>query len=171
MPFVEPLATKDAPEKSQPILKAIEEKFGQSMNIFSTAAYQPDVLAGMTKINDGIRNDLPDKLRELAYFKSSQINACEYCTRYHKQAAEKAGVSAEQLKAIDNFQSSNLFDDQEKAVLAYAQQLTQNASVEAATVKKLKEFLSDKQLVSLAGTVALANFTNRFNHGLDIQLP
>jgi len=24
----------------------------------------------MTQINDGIRNDLPEKLRELAYFKS-----------------------------------------------------------------------------------------------------
>jgi uncharacterized peroxidase-related enzyme len=171
MPHVAPLKFDDAPAKSQPILKAIKEKFGSALNIFSTAAYQPDILGGMTQINEGIRNDLPDKLRELAYFKSSQVNKCEYCTHYHKQAAEKAGVSAEQFKAIDDFQNSNLFDDQEKAVLAYAQQLTQNASVEATTVKKLKEFLSDKQLVSLAGTVALANFTNRFNHGLDIQLP
>ncbi len=171
MPYVEPLKTSDAPPKSQPILKAIEEKFGKSMNIFSTAAYQPDVLGGMTQINDGIRNDLPEKLRELAYLKSSQVNQCDYCSHYHKQAAEKAGVSAEQLKAIDNFQSNNLFDDQEKAVLAYAQQLTETAKVDAANVKKLKEFLNDKQLVSLAGAVALANFTNRFNHGLDIQLP
>ncbi len=171
MPFVKPLATSDAPEKSQPILKAIEKKFGQSMNIFSTAAYQPDVLGGMTQINDGIRNDLPDKLRELAYFKSSQINACDYCSHYHKQAAKKSGVTDKQLAEIADFESSDAFDDQEKAVLTYAQQLTENASVEAATVKILKEFLNDKQLVSLAAAVALANFTNRFNHGLDIQLP
>jgi len=39
MPHVEPLKISDAPQKSQPILKAIEEKFGKSMNIFSTAAY------------------------------------------------------------------------------------------------------------------------------------
>ncbi len=171
MPYVEPLATKNAPAKSQPILEAIEEKFGQSMNIFSTAAYQPDVLGGITQINDGIRNDLPDKLRELAYVKSSQINACDYCSHYHKQAAEKAGVSDEQLATIANFESSDVFNEQERAVLTYAQQLTEKAHVEASTVEKLKEFLNDKQLVSLAGTVALANFTNRFNHGLDIQLP
>ena len=171
MPYVKPLARKDAPEKSQPILKAIEEKFGQSMNIFSTAAYQPDVLGGMTQINDGIRNDLPEKLRELAYFKSSQINACDYCSHYHKQAAKKVGISDEQLAAIEKFESSDAFDEQEKAVLTYAQQLTQKARVEASIVKKLKEFLNDKQLVSLAAAVALANFTNRFNHGLDIQLP
>jgi len=99
------------------------------------------------------------------------VNQCEYCSHYHKQAAEKSGATAEQLKAIDNFQSSSLFNDQEKAVLAYAQQLTETAKVDAATIKKLKEFLNDKQLVSLAGTVAPANFTNRFNHGLDIQWP
>ena len=171
MPHVKPLKIADAPAKSQPILKAIEEKFGKSMNIFSTAAYQPDVLGGMTQINDGIRNDLPDKFREFAYFKSSQINRCDYCSHYHKQAAVKAGITTAQLDAIDSYQSSDAFDDQEKAVLSYAEQLTTQARVDRATVTKLKEFLNDKQLVSLAGAVALANFTNRFNHGLDIQLP
>jgi len=171
MPHVEPLKIADAPAKSQSILKAIEEKFGKSMNIFSTAAYQPDLLGGMTQINDGIRNDLPDKFRELAYFKSSQINKCDYCSHYHKQAAEKAGITAAQLEAIDSYQNSDAFDDQAKAVLSYAEQLTTQARVDTATVAKLKEFLNDKQLVSLAGAVALANFTNRFNHGLDIQLP
>jgi len=171
MPHVQPLKIADAPAKSQPILKAIEEKFGKSMNIFSTAAYQPDLLGGITQINDGIRNDLPDKFRELAYLKSSQMNKCEYCSHYHKQAAEKAGITASQLVAIDSYQSSDAFDDQEKAVLSYAEQLTMQARVATATVTKLKVFLNDKQLISLAGAVALANFTNRFNHGLDIQLP
>ena len=171
MPHVEPLKIAAAPAKSQPILKAIEEKFGKSMNIFSTAAHQPDLLGGMTQINDGIRNDLPDKFRELAYFKSSQINQCDYCSHYHKQAAVKAGITATQLEAIGSYQSSDAFDDQEKAVLSYAEQLTTQARVDTTIVTKLKEFLNDKQLVSLAGAVALANFTNRFNHGLDIQLP
>lgn len=171
MPYVKPLTIDNAPDKSQPILKAIEKKFGKSMNIFCTAAYQPDVLGGLTQINDGIRNDLPEKLRELAYFKSSQVNHCDYCMHYHKQAAKQVGVSSEQLQAIENFQASDAFSEQEKAVLTYAEQLTKAAKVDADVVAKLKEFLNEKQLVSLAATVALANFTNRFNHGLDIQLP
>lgn len=171
MPYVKALDQSNAPAGSQPILKAIEKKFGQSLNIFNTLAYQPDVLGGVTQINDGIRNDLPEKFRELAYFKASQVNGCEYCSHYHKQAAKKAGASDAQLVAIDNFSRSDAFDDQEKAVLAYAEQLTKTASVDPSTVAQLKTFLDDKQLVTLAATVALANFTNRFNHGLDIQLP
>lgn len=171
MPHVSPLKTNDAPEKSQTILKAIEEKFGQSLNIFSTAAYQPDVLGGMTQVNDGIQNDLPDKFRELAYLKVSKINQCEYCSTHHAKAAKKAGVTDTQLAKIDNFAETDGFDAQEKAVLSYADQLTRTATVEAGIVQSLKAFLNDKQLVTLAATVALANFTNRFNHGLDIELP
>jgi len=171
MPHVNPLKTSDAPEKSQPILKAIEEKFGQSLNIFSTAAYQPDVLGGMTQVNDGIQNDLPDKFRELAYLKASKINQCEYCATHHAKAAKKAGVTDTQLATIDNFTETDDFDAQERAVLSYADQLTKTATVEADVVQSLKTFLNDTQLVTLAATVALANFTNRFNHGLDIELP
>ena len=171
MPHVPPLDRTNAPDDSQPILKAIEDKFGQTLNIFNTAAYQPDLLGGMTQINDGVRNDLPGKFREMAYVLASQINGCAYCSHYHHQAAKKEGVSHDQIAAMEAYADSDLFDDQEKAVLSYAEQLTKTANVDEATVATLKDFLSDTQLVTLAGAVALANFTNRFNHGLGIDLP
>ncbi|QDS93911.1 Carboxymuconolactone decarboxylase family protein [Roseimaritima multifibrata] len=171
MPHVAPLKTADAPADSQPILEAIEKKFGKSLNIFSTLAHQPDVLGGTTQINDGILNDLPDKLREFAYYKASQVNGCEYCSHYHKAAAKKAGATDAQLAAIDDYAASDTFSDHEKAVLAYSEELTKTATVDPKIVSTLKEFLDDTQLVTLAATVALANFTNRINHGLDIELP
>ncbi|PHQ32938.1 carboxymuconolactone decarboxylase family protein [Rhodopirellula bahusiensis] len=170
MSFVQPLSINEAPDAAKPILEAIEEKFGQSMNIFSTLAHQPDVLGGMTQINDGLQNDLPAKYRELAYYKASQLNSCDYCSHYHRQAAKKAGLSDEQLDSM-NVSGGDLFDEKEQAVLKYAEQLTTKANVEPSVVKELKLFLNEKQLVTLAAAVALANFTNRINHGLDIELP
>ncbi|MCR9209053.1 MAG: carboxymuconolactone decarboxylase family protein [bacterium] len=170
MSFVQPLSINEAPDAAKPILEAIEEKFGRSMNIFSTLAHQPDVLGGMTQINDGLENDLPAKYRELAYYKASQLNSCDYCSHYHRQAAKKAGLSDEQLDSM-NVSSGDLFDEKERAVLKYAEQLTTKANVESSVVKELKLFLNEKQLVTLAAAVALANFTNRINHGLDIELP
>ncbi|MEO8497579.1 MAG: carboxymuconolactone decarboxylase family protein [Planctomycetota bacterium] len=171
MPHVPPLAKQDAPKEAQPILSAIEKNLGQILNIFGTLAYQPDVLEGVTKINDGIRNDLPDKLRELAYYKSSQVNDCDYCSHYHRGLALKAGATEEQIEAIGEYATSDAFDQHERAVLAYAEELTETGNVRSATVEKVKEFLDDKQLVTLAATIGLANFTNRFNHGLGIELP
>jgi uncharacterized peroxidase-related enzyme len=170
MAYAQPLSINEAPDESKPILEAIEKKFGQSMNIFSTLAHQPDVLGGMTQINDGLENDLPAKYRELAYYKASQLNSCDYCSHYHRQAAKKAGLSDEQLDSM-NVSSGDLFDEKERAVLKYAEQLTTKANVESSVVKELKLFLNEKQLVTLAAAVALANFTNRINHGLDIELP
>ncbi len=146
-PFVVPVTKEAAPKDSQPILEKIESKFGQSMNIFNTMAYQPDVLKGVTTINDGLQNDLPEMYRELAYYKASHINDCDYCSHYHKQAALKAGVTEQQLSEISDFESSSSFDVKEKAILRYADELTRDSDVQASTVESVKEFLNQTELV------------------------
>lgn len=171
MSHVTPLEIAQAPEESQSLLKAIEDKYGKVLNIFGTMAHQPGVLKGVAAINDGLQNDLPATLRELAYFKASQLNGCDYCSHYHRKAAIKAGLSDGQLDAIGDFESSDLFTEVEKQVLRYTEQLTRSADVDDRTIAALKEHLSDTELVTLAATVALANFTNRFNHGLGVELP
>ena len=171
MPHVTPLSAKNAPERIQPLLEAIEKKHDGVPHVFGTMALQPDVLEGVTSIMDGIQSDLRGTLRELAYLASSLANDCEYCSHHHTAAAKKAGVTEDQIAALGDFESSDRFDETEKAVIRYAVELTKTATVAPDTVAVLKQHLSDVQLVTLAATVALANFTNRFNHGLDIELP
>ena len=76
-----------------------------------------------------------------------------------------------QIAAMDDYANSDHFDAQEKAVLRFAEQLTQNARVDADTVSELKGFLNDAQLVVLAAAVGQANFTNRFNEAFAVELP
>ncbi len=121
--------------------------------------------------NEGLQYDLPGKYHELAYYKSSQLNSCDYCLHAHKQAAEQAGVTSQQLSDIADFESGGSFDEKEKSILRYAKELTKSSNVQHATVEAVKEFLDETQLVTLAATVALANFTNRSNHGLGVHLP
>jgi len=171
MPHVEPLDLINAPHEATKILTSIKDKYGQILSIFGTMAHQPEVLKGIELINDGIHKDLPGTLRELAYFKVSQVNCCEYCSHYHFKAALKAGVTTEQLRATEDYVNSDLFSDAEKAVLKYSEELTKTGNVDDSTVAAVKKHISEKELVTLAATVALANFTNRFNHGLGVELP
>ena len=76
-----------------------------------------------------------------------------------------------QIAAMDDYASSDQFDAQEKAVLRFAEQLTQSAKVDADTVTELKDFLNDAQLVVLAAAVGKANLTNRFNEAFAVELP
>lgn len=130
MPHVKPLSFEEAPEKAKSILKAIKEKFGKSLNLFSTLAHQSEVLGGVTQVNDGLQHDLPDKYRELAYYKASQINSCDYCSHYHRRTAKQVGISDKQLDSMDA-SDSDLFTREEQAVLRYAEQLTKTANVDA----------------------------------------
>ena len=76
-----------------------------------------------------------------------------------------------QIAAMDDYASSDQFDAQEKAVLRFAEQLTQSVRVDADTVNELKGFLNDAQLVVLAAAVGQANLTNRFNEAFAVELP
>ena len=90
---------------------------------------------------------------------------------YHKALGQRAGLSAAQIAAVDRYATSDLFSAQEKAVLRFAEQLTREVKVDPDVMKELKGFLSEAQLVVLAATVGLANWTNRFNEAFRAELP
>jgi len=56
-------------------------------------------------------------------------------------------------------------------VIAFAEQLTQKATVVEAVMVKLKESLSPEHLVKLTAAVGQANWTNRFNNAFGVELP
>lgn len=78
MPHLAPPADAQAPEGARPILQTLQSKLGMVPNIFRTMGYAPDVLQATLALNQAIQKDLPPKLRELAYLKTSEINDCNY---------------------------------------------------------------------------------------------
>jgi alkylhydroperoxidase family enzyme len=83
----------------------------------------------------------------------------------------KAGLTHEQIQALDNYEQSGAFSDLEKQVLRFAEQWTRQSKAGEEVVAALSKSLSPTQLVVLAATVALANWTNRFNETFGVQLP
>ena len=89
---------------------------------------------------------------------------------YHKLLGQRAGLSAEQIEALEQGDEGP-FDELERLVIRFADQVTRTTRPEPEVVQALCQRLSAPQMVVLAATVGLANFTNRFNHALDVQLP
>jgi uncharacterized peroxidase-related enzyme len=172
MAAVTPLEKEQAPENVRPVYDQVTKQVGHMLNMFKTLAYSPEMLQGFLALNAALAKvELNPKYRELAYLKTSQLNQCAYCTHYHKQAAAKVGLSSDQIDSVADFASSPAYDDQEKAVLEYASAVTRDVRADAALIGRLKAFLSDRALVELTTTIALANFTNRVNEALSIDLP
>ena len=74
-----------------------------------------------------------------------------------------------QILDLARYRESDAFSALEKAVLDYAVALSQTpANASDALVARLREDLSDQQLVELTAAIAWENFRARFNRGFDV---
>jgi alkylhydroperoxidase family enzyme len=79
-------------------------------------------------------------------------------------------VPKEKFDALPQYESSPLFDELERLVIRYAEQMTTRVQVDPALVEQLRKQLAPAQLVQLTLSIAAANFTNRFNEALGTEL-
>ena len=80
-------------------------------------------------------------------------------------------MSPQQIQDLEQYEQSTAYSDLEKAVLRFAEQWTRQGMAAGDVLEQLQRSLSPAQLVTLAATVGLANWTNRFNETFGIQLP
>jgi alkylhydroperoxidase family enzyme len=80
-------------------------------------------------------------------------------------------LSTQQIQDLEQYDQSTAYSDLEKAVLRFAEQWTRQGKAGGDVLEQLNRGLSPAQLVTLAATVGLANWTNRFNETFGIQLP
>ena len=171
MPVISPLSDEQIPETMRPVFAALRELYGEVPGIFRVMVHAPEVVLATLQMNRAVRKDFPDKLRELAYLKTSTVNRCDYCLRHHQVVGAESGLTESQLAALDNFAESDAFNDEEKAVLRFADQLAREGRVDAATKDALMDFLSESQLIKLAAVVGLANWTNWFAETFAVEFP
>ena len=171
MPRIKPLTDDQASPQARALFDKIQGAFRMVPNIFRTMGHAPDVLRATLALDQAIQGDLDPRLRELAYLKTSQLNHCKYCLHYHSAAAKKVGISEVQIEMLDDYEQSSAYNELEKLVLRFADQWTQRGKVDTEVVSALSKSLSPSQLMILAATVGLANWTNRFNETFDVHLP
>ena len=140
-------------------------------NIFLALANAPSILDAFLTYANAIRaSDLSPKLRELAILTVGHATNSEYEIVHHHSHGLKAGVSEEQLDAIPDFESSALFSEEERAVMAFAKDSTLNVDVDQAIWDRAAGFLSDKQMVALTMNVAWYNSGVRIMGALKIDV-
>jgi uncharacterized peroxidase-related enzyme len=163
---------EEAAEKIRPIYENLERKLGSVPNVFRAMAHNPELLEAFMGLNSALgKTKLQGKLRELAYIKTSQLNGCDYCLHYHRAAGLKAGLSEPQVNGTADVEASDLFDDLQRDVMRYAEEVTRHINVSDALLLRLRQALSDREIVELAMTVGIANFTNRVTETLKLELP
>jgi AhpD family alkylhydroperoxidase len=135
-------------------------------------AHNPEMLETFLALNATLpRTKLEGKLRELAYIKTSELNACDYCLHHHRALGKKAGLNDRQVAETAQFETSDAYGELERDVMSYAEQVTRHINVDDTLFARLKKTLGDREIVELAMTVGIANFTNRVTETLRMELP
>jgi len=163
------------PEQAPPEVKEIyEQKLkGKPGNVQKALAHRPDMLKNFLGFYASVGRSLDRKLYELIYIRVSMINQCRYCLQHHLSSSKRAGLTAEDWKALQSASYAR-FSDKEQTALAYAEKLTRDPhSVNADDFSALKKHFNDAEIVDLHLLTGLANLTNRFTDplGLEVEFP
>jgi uncharacterized peroxidase-related enzyme len=150
-------------------LAQLEKKSGKPNHFFRTMANRPEVLKAFVPLYGAIMGPglVERRLKELVYLAVSFANECPYCEAAHTVGAKKAGISEDELTALRTEQDPP-FSPPERAAIQYARELTRTADARD-TRDALNEYFSSEQIVEITLIAAMANFTNRFNNGLELK--
>jgi AhpD family alkylhydroperoxidase len=161
-----------ADSPNQAIFDRLErERKLPTANVFLSMTQAPDLLDGFLTYANALRSSaLNAKLRELAILTVGYCTNSKYEIAHHQSHAQKAGVSAEQLKHVAAFEHSPLFNEQEKAVMVFARESTEKVDVSDAAWSAVAKFLSEPELIGLTLTVAWYNSGVRLMGALAIEL-
>jgi len=108
------------------------------------------------KIYRGPDRQIDPVLRELGQTRAGWVAGSQFVYSQHCKSLRGLGVSDEKIAAVHCWTVSDLFDDKERAVLAYADCLAGfSGRVPDEVMLKLKSFLNDVQILELTYITAL----------------
>lgn len=160
------------PEMERDIFDNLLAQRGSIGNIFRTVAHSPLLLRRMLYSSDGLRNRtrLDRRFRELAILTVGRLTNAEYEYVHHQRLAKSVGVRQEQLDRLAAWETGPAFNEQERAVIRYATEVTQNVKVADATFDALRKFLDSEQIVELTLNTGFYNMVVRFLVPMQVEL-
>jgi AhpD family alkylhydroperoxidase len=110
------------------------------------------------------QSGLTSRLIDLVFLRVSQINGCAYCIDAHSRDLLKAGLPVEHLVLAPVWrEAGNIFDEQEKAALAWAEAVTRlgDEGVPDSAYDAAAAVFGEKQLADLTIAIGLMGAFNR----------
>jgi AhpD family alkylhydroperoxidase len=141
------------------------DKLKPHLNLYRMLANSEAGLKGFVRMGNALlhRCELDPALRELAIIRVGRLSRAAYEVFQHERIAREAGVTADKIAALrDATPESPVFDDNEKAVLRFADDVVRNVKASDKTLKAVQAFLSPGAVVELTLTIGYYMMVCRF---------
>jgi uncharacterized peroxidase-related enzyme len=152
------------------LLGPVQERMGFVPTSQRVMARKPKILQAFIALTRAIYDpeaEVPLPLRNMVAMVASQTAGCLYCQAHTSSNASRAGLSAEKIAAVWEFETSPLFTEAERAALRFtvAAATVPNAVTDE-MVETLKQSFSEDQIVELMAVIATFGYLNRWNDSL-----
>ena len=162
----------DHPELAESIAKIKGARGGRLINIYRLMFHSPALANAWFELNQAVRygTEIDGQSRELAVIRVAILNGVEYVQRAHGPAyALKEGLTPEQVAALSDWRGSQLFNAQQRALLAYTDAMTEHIEVTDDVFNNARKHFSERQIVELTMLIGAYNMLTRFLKALKVD--
>ena len=141
-------------------------KFGADLDPIRAMGHHMGVVAGYSALEMAVPrwNALPHRLKDLAVMASAVRIGCSWCVDFGTWESATRGIPLAKLEAVPNWRDSDLFEEDERLVMEYAEAMSADPpQVTDELTAALRRHLDERQLVELTMMVAVENLRSRFN--------
>lgn len=139
---------------------------------FDIAKDTPKHYEALFALNKAISaSSVDQRLIHLVKIRVSQINGCAFCVGMHVKEAIEDGIEDNMLHFLTVWQEASAFNSQEKAALAWAENLTLIAEtgVSNDAYEAVRTEFSEQEIAELTVAIGAMNLWNRI--GVSAQMP
>jgi 4-carboxymuconolactone decarboxylase len=166
------LSLEELPQETRQVLQSLAGfvQEGPPNNMMALAA-SPTMTVRLLNLIQYLLNEstLDPKLRELAILKLTKANGSAYAFSHHVIVGERVGLSKEQIQQLHNYKNSPLYNDLEKLVIQFAEEMTLQGKVDEVLFWKMRRALPLDQLVDLITAIGLWNGMSRIMNAFEID--
>jgi AhpD family alkylhydroperoxidase len=169
---IDPVAPKQAGLLTRIMYRVAKRRFGEVPEPFTVAAHHPRLLVANavheTLLQSGSKK-VPANIRELAVFWTARTVGCSWCVDFGAMLIRLEGLDVERLKSVDEYATSPLFTDDERAAIAYADAMTKDPhTITDEQVDDLRARFGDAGVIELTYQIGVENMRARMYSALGI---
>ena len=172
MPHLPPLP-RDAVPEFKALFDHYENTRGFIPNSILTMSRRPGIAKAFMQLNQAIlyEGTVAEELKMLVSLIASQAAGCLYCQAHMANLSSIYKASGEKIAAVWEFETSDLFNQAEKAALRLAMKASISPNQAAQEdFDELSKHFDEGQIVELVASVALFGYLNRWNDSMATEL-
>lgn len=115
------------------------------------------------------RLELPQETILLVREQVARLNVCLFCMDIGRSFTIKSSMNQAKFDALEQYRTSPLFSDAERAMLDYVTELTKEKKVNPDTFARMAKYYSERAICEIVWLVASEHLYNMTNIGLNIH--